>query len=67
MRFEKLSPQVYDHNSIINEKKFLFDITIRLVLIISIIGLMMKFDDLSMTCHQVETHDRMTVSYTNYT
>ena len=39
----------------------------RLELIKSIIWSMMRFDDLFMTCHLVETHDRGTVSYVNYT
>ena len=67
MRFEKLSPQIYDHSSVINEKKNLFGIVNGLELIRFIIWLMMKFDELSMTYHLVGTHDRGTVSYINYT
>ena len=42
-------------------------IIIRLKLIESIIWLMMRFDNLSMTCHLVGTHDKKTESHENYT
>ena len=42
-------------------------ITIGLELIESMIRLMMRFDDLSITYHLVGTHDRGTESQVNYT